>query len=118
MNGFKSLNLTLAFVLELSMLAAFVYWGFHLPTNIFFQIIAGVGIPMVVTILWGVWLAPNADLRLGLIWLVGLKTALFGLASLALISVGQSSLGVALLTAFAASEILGLIWDQEKKKKS
>lgn len=99
------------------MLAAFVYWGFHLPANIFFQIIAGVGIPMVVTILWGVWLAPNADLRLELVWLVALKTALFGLASLALISVGQSALGIALLTAFAASEVLGLIWGQEKKKR-
>ena len=98
------------------MLAAFVYWGFHLPTTIFFQIIAGVGVPVVVTILWGTWLAPHADLRLDVTWLVVLKTLLFGLASLSLISVGQSALGVALLTVFAASEILGLVWGQEKKR--
>jgi hypothetical protein len=110
----KSLNLALAFFLELCMLAAFVYWGFHLDTNIFFQIIAGVGVPLVVIILWGIWLAPNADLRLGLGWLVLLKTVLFGLASIALILSGQSRFGIGLLGIFAMSEIFGLIWGQEK----
>ena len=116
MNILKPLNLALAFFLELCLLGAFVYWGFHLNTNIFFQIIAGVGIPLVVILLWGIWLAPNADLRLGLGWLVVLKTALFGLASIALIVSGQSQFGFGLLGLFAASEILGLIWGQEKKR--
>jgi hypothetical protein len=114
MSILKSLNLALAFFLELCVLAAFVYWGFHLDTNIFFQIIAGVGLPLVVIILWGIWLAPNADLRLGLGWLVLLKTVLFGLASIALILSGQSQFGIGLLGIFAMSEIFGLIWGQEK----
>ncbi len=114
MNILKPLNLALAFFLELCLLAAFVYWGFHLHTNIFFQIIAGVGIPLVVILLWGIWLAPNADLRLGLGWLVVLKTVLFGLASIALILSDQPRFGIGLLGIFAVSEIFGLIWDQEK----
>jgi hypothetical protein len=114
MNILKSLNLSLALFLELCLLAAFVYWGFHLPTNIFFQIIAGVGVPLVVIILWGVWLAPNADLRLGLGWLIALKTVLFGLASMALIVSRQPQIGITLLAVFAIGEVLGLIWGQEK----
>lgn len=114
METLKSFNLAAAFVLELCMLAAFIYWGFHLDANIFYQILAGVGAPMVVTILWGVWLAPNADLRLGVAWLILLKTILFALASLALIVSGQHGLGIILLAVYAVSETLGLIWGQER----
>lgn len=114
MDILKSLNLALAFFLEFCVLAAFLYWGFHLNTNIFFQIIAGVGAPLVVVIFWGIWLAPNADLRLGLGWLIALKTVLFGLASIALIVSHQPQIGFALLAVFAVSEALGLIWGQEK----
>jgi hypothetical protein len=98
------------------MLAAYVYWGFHLDVNIFFRIIAGVGVPLVVIILWGIWLAPNADLRLGMLWLVLLKTFLFGLASLGLIVSGQASLGIIFLAVFAISEALGLTWGQENAR--
>ena len=114
MGNLKSLNLAVAFILELCMLAAYVYWGFHLDTNIFFRIIAGLGIPLVVIILWGIWLAPNADLRLEMVWLVLLKTVLFGLASLGLIVSGRADLGIAFLAVFAVSETLGLMWGQEK----
>ncbi|SRR6266702_482415 len=114
MDYLKSLNLAVAFLLELCVLAAFVYWGFHLNTNIFFRIIAGIGTPLVVTTLWGIWLAPNAELRLGMAWLVVLKVALFGLASLSLISSDQPGLGIILLSVFAVSEILGLVWGQER----
>ena len=114
MDTLKSLNLAAAFALELCMLAAFIYWGFHLNVNIFYQIIAGIGVPLVVVLLWGVWLAPNADLRLGMSWLVVLKTVLFGSASLALIVSGQESLGIILLAVYAVSETLGLAWGQEK----
>jgi uncharacterized protein DUF2568 len=114
METLKSLNLAAAFVLELGMLAAYIYWGFHLDANIFYQIIAGVGVPLVVTILWGVWLAPNADLRLGTWWLIVLKTTLFGLATLALMISGQPDMGLVLLVAYAVSETLGLIWKQEE----
>lgn len=114
METLKSLNLAAAFVLELCMLAAYIYWGFHLDANIFYQIIAGVGVPMVATILWGVWLAPNADLRLGMLWLIALKTLLFALASLALVVSGEPGLGIILLAVYAASETLGLLWGQER----
>jgi hypothetical protein len=115
MNILKPFNLALAFFLELCLLTAFVYWGFHLPANIFFQIIAGIGVPLVVVISWGIWLAPNADLRLGLGWLVLLKTILFGLASIALILSAQPQFGIALLMVYAVSEMFGLMWGQEKR---
>ncbi len=114
METLKSLNVAAAFVLELCMLAAYIYWGFHLDANIFYQIIAGVGIPLVVIILWGIWLAPNADLRLRMSWLVVLKTALFALASLGLIMSRQPEVGILLLSIYVVSEGLGLIWGQEQ----
>jgi hypothetical protein len=114
MKSLKIINMALAFTLELCMLAAYIYWGFHLPVNVFYQAVAGIGVPLVVIILWGIWLAPNADMRLRLTWLVVLKTVLFGLASVALISVGEIGYGILLLSAFIASEILGLAWGQEQ----
>ena len=113
METLKSLNLAAAFLLELCMLAAYIYWGFHLDINIFYQIIIGIGAPLVVIILWGVWLAPNADLRLGMAWLVVLKTLLFGLASVGLIASGRPNLGIILLSVYVVSEVLGLLWGQE-----
>lgn len=51
-------NMTVGFLLEVAMLAAFCYWGFRLgaPTGY----LVGIGLPVVVIVFWGLFMAPRA----------------------------------------------------------
>lgn len=102
----KSLNLVLAFVLELSMLAAFAYFGFTATSQLPLQITLAVGLPLAVAVIWGFWLAPRASRRLQEPWLVIAKLALFGLATLALYVTGQPLPAVILGVLFLANTAL------------
>ena len=42
----KSVNLALAFLLELAMLAAYAYWGFQAGTSIIMKVVLGIGDPL------------------------------------------------------------------------
>ncbi|HEV2473651.1 MAG TPA: YrdB family protein, partial [Chthonomonadales bacterium] len=61
---FKNANLALAFLLELCVLAALLYWGFSTGPNIFTKIALGVGTPGVAISIWALFGAPNAARRL------------------------------------------------------
>ncbi|WP_131764892.1 YrdB family protein [Candidatus Protofrankia californiensis] len=113
MNILKSLNLLVAFMLELAMLAAFAYWGFHLDTNLFVKLLAGIGAPALIIVIWAMWAAPNASGRLSVPWLPLLKLALFGLAALSLYAGGKKDLAIEMFAVFVVSEALALAWHQE-----
>ena len=57
----KSLNLALAFLLELCLLAALGYWGFRVGSGWIARIALGVGAPAVVIAIWGIFLAPTSS---------------------------------------------------------
>jgi hypothetical protein len=46
----RSANLALAFVLELCLLAAVGYWGFHVQASTALQIVLGIGAPLLVAV--------------------------------------------------------------------
>jgi hypothetical protein len=114
MDILKTLNLGIAFFLEIAMLAAFVYWGFHINIGLVGRILLGIGVPTLVIIAWAIWLAPTAVQRLGMPWLVVLKVVIFGLASLCLYLSNKKSLAFSLIGVFVLSELLGIIWGQEQ----
>ena len=62
MSLLKSANMALSFLLELCMLAALAYWGFQHEALIL-KIILGVGVPLAVVVIWGVFLAPRSARR-------------------------------------------------------
>ncbi|MGE5224849.1 MAG: YrdB family protein [Omnitrophica WOR_2 bacterium] len=90
----KSLNLFLAFLLELAMLAAFAYWGFHTGQTTILKIGLGIGIPLLAAVIWGLVMAPNSSRRLQGTAYLALKLVLFGLAVVALILTGNDTLGI------------------------
>lgn len=90
----KSINLSIAFLLELCLLAAFSYIGFHLGMGVTLGWIACIGFPVLVAILWGWVLAPHAGHRLEMPWLLIVKLVLFALAVVGLMMTDKSSLGV------------------------
>ena len=113
-NLLKIANLTLSFLLELCLLAAFGYWGFKTGPNLLLQIILGISAPLGVAVLWGIWMAPASARRLAVRPRLGLQVLLFGLAIWALVSVGQTGLALGLGGMVAVNIILAIVFGQEK----
>lgn len=60
----KAINLAAAFFLEIAMLAAFAYFGFHYPQNIVIKYVLVIALPVVAIIFWGYFAAPKSKHRL------------------------------------------------------
>jgi Protein of unknown function (DUF2568) len=63
-NILKVANLALSFFLEFCMLVGFAYWGFKTGSSLMAQLFLGIGVPLVVIVVWGVFLAPASMRRL------------------------------------------------------
>jgi hypothetical protein len=109
----KSVNLGVAFLLELGMLAAFAYWGFQTGSNLPVKLVLGIGVSMLVVLIWGRFMAPRSETRLtGAPYLL-LKLILFGAAAIALAVAGQTTLAVVFAVVAVINQILLLVWKQE-----
>lgn len=60
----KAVNLAMAFFLELAMIIAFGYFGFHYPKIILIQYILVILLPIIAMALWGYFAAPKSKHRL------------------------------------------------------
>lgn len=90
----KAIHLTLRFLLELVALAAVGYWGFQTGENVVVQWLLGIGTPLLIAVIWGMFIAPRARFHLHPLVKEALALIVFGSATLALIVVGQSTLGI------------------------
>ena len=106
----ESINLALAFILELAMLAAFAYWGFQTGGSAVMKILLGIGIPLLVATLWGIFMATKSSRRLLGTSYLAVKVVLFGLAVAALIAARQPVSGLVLAVLFIINTILLTIW--------
>lgn len=109
----RPVNLALAFVLELCLLAAFAWWGWQTGDSLPWKIVLAVGAPVLVAGAWGLWLAPRAARPLPRAANIALKVILFALGAAALIAVGLPVLGWALALLFLLNLLLALLWGQE-----
>jgi uncharacterized protein DUF2568 len=57
------LNLALRFLLELAGIVALGWWGFHASGNTLIAILLGVGAPVVLIVVWALFVAPRAVYR-------------------------------------------------------
>jgi hypothetical protein len=107
----KQLNIALSFVLEIAMLAAYAYWGYHAVTGPLRWLLA-VAAPLLAAVLWGLFLAPRARRRLGSTAGIVVSAVLFLLAGLALVASAQPALGAAMLIAAVVNRTLLAVWKQ------
>jgi hypothetical protein len=108
----KPVNLALAFLLELALLAAFAYWGFQTGSGTLVKVLLGIGTPLLVAVIWGIFMAPNSTRHLqGGAYLV-LKAILFGLGIAALAAVGKPTLGLVFAAVVVINTILLYVWQQ------
>jgi hypothetical protein len=109
----KNINLAIAFLLELCMLGALVYWGFQMGGSVPVKLVLGIGVPLVVAVIWGRFMAPRSETRLrGTSYLL-LKLILFGAAAIALALAGQVTLAVVFAVVSVINQIGLTVWKQE-----
>ncbi len=110
LSAFQTLNLAVAFLLELCVLAALVYWGFSSGGGLPTRLALGFGAPLVAAVGWGLFLAPRATVSLGQPWGGLLKAAVFLTASLALYAAGEATLAWVFLLAVIVNQALMRLW--------
>lgn len=108
----KSANLAAAFVLELCMLAALVYWGFTTGKGPIEKIGLGIGVPLLVVVVWGLFVAPKATFPAPGSLHLALQAIIFGLAALALARAGHPVLASAFALAVILNGVLVQVWQQ------
>ena len=108
----KAGNLAVAFLLELCLLAALGYWGFHTGSGPLGKTALGIGVPLLVAVVWGLFLAPKAAIAVPVQARVVLKIALFGLAIVALAIAGRPTLAWAFAVIAVLNGALLYAWRQ------
>lgn len=100
--------LAVLFLLELSVLAAFGYWGFTLNKALLVRIVLGIGTPLLVAILWGAFVAPKASFPVNVPLRFILQLLVFSSAATALHAAGQTRLAVIFMV--TAVIVLALVY--------
>lgn len=108
MRFLPALNATLAFLLELALLAAGIAIGLLLPAPLAVRIVVAVLLPVLVIALWSVAMAPRSTRRLPARRRLLVQTALFAVAVVALAALGQVVWAVVLAVLVAVRIGLGV----------
>jgi hypothetical protein len=112
MDALKYLNLSIRFLLELCLLAAVGYWGFSTHSSWLWKLVAGFGGPVVLAVIWGLFMAPKSSHALiGLPHMV-IEFLLLALGAAALFAAHKSGLGWVYTAFLVVSTILMVIWKQ------
>jgi len=112
MEALKNINLALAFLLELCMLAALGYWGFTLDQGLAVRVGVGLGVPILAAVVWGIWMAPKAARPLPEPWHILLELVIFGLAIAALYAAGRPRLALIFGIVYVINLALRYVWGQ------
>lgn len=108
----KTLNLALAFLLELVMLYAIGYWGFKLKQDTEVRWAVGIGLPLLAAVLWGVLLAPKSVVASPFPVKMAGKFILLLIASLLLYNAGKQQMAIAFIIVVIINFILLFIWQE------
>lgn len=106
------LNLAVRFLLELCMLAAVGYWGFKTQSSWALKTLFGIGLPVLIAVLWGTFLAPKATRPLSGASFLTLELILFSTGAFALFASGKPTLGWIYAIVLVVNKFLLIVWKQ------
>ena len=112
MEVLKGLNLLVRFLLELCMLAAVGYWAFKTQAGWGMKILLGIGLPVMIAVLWGLFVAPKAMYPLNAIPHLVVSLILLGSGAVALSVSGNLTLGRMYAIILIVNQTLLLLWKQ------
>jgi hypothetical protein len=115
MKGLRGATLTVRFLCELGMLAAFGYWGFETGDGAL-GFVLGLGAPVVAIVIWGAFVAPKAKRTVSLPVRLVIEVLVFGAATAALVAVGLTATGALLAVLALASSVLNAV--QERRERA
>jgi len=81
-------NESLAFLIELAMLAGLAWWGATVPVAVAVRVVLAVAAPLAAAVVWGLFAAPRARIHLPVLGVLGVKAVVFGLTALAVSAAG------------------------------
>ena len=90
----KAVNDGVRFLVELAVLGAVGYWGFHNHSSWPAKIVLGVGGPVLIATAWGIWMAPQSNRRAPEGRRALLEVLIFALATAALAASTRAVLAV------------------------
>lgn len=112
MEALQAANLVLRFVLELCALGALAYWGFSTGDNLLMKILLGVGAPLLAAVLWGLFVAPKASVKVQGPVHFALQVLVFGAAIAGLVAARQAALGWIFAVVVVLNAVLMYVWKQ------
>ena len=108
----RGLNLAFRFILELLALVALFLWGTSVSDDLPVQLVIGLGAPVIVIVLWSLFVAPKASRRLSDPLRLALELLIFTIAALSFGLASGPVVAVMYGLAVAISLALMFLWDQ------
>ena len=112
MDILKGLNLLVRFLLELCMLAAIGYWGFKTGSGWVMKVILGIGLPLLMAVIWGLFVAPKAIHPLHGASHLALAFILLSAGAAVLFSSGRADLAWVYALSLVANQVFMILWKQ------
>ena len=113
MKFLKLIYYTLALLLEIGMVVSFFIYGFHLGTNIPASASFGLGLSIVSALFWGLFQAPRARYRVGLVLRMIFEIILFSAAAYILYSLHYTLPAYLFAGAILIKEALTIVFKGE-----
>ena len=108
----QNMNLGLRFLLEVCGLVAIGYWGFYMGNGVMLKIILGIGSPLFIALIWGVFGSPNAVVKIAMPFHLLLEFIVFVLPFIALYVTGNVTLASIYGIIVVINRLLMFLWDQ------
>lgn len=112
MEALKGINLGLRFLIEILALVIFGYWGFHVSQGTFMKYLLGIGTPVLVAVIWGMFGSPKAPYGLTGVPYLLFEVFIFCLPAVVLFVIGKQSWAVLYGVITVLNLVLMKIWHQ------
>jgi hypothetical protein len=112
LEALKGLNSAVRFLLELCVLAAVGYWGFKTGSGWYLKVLLGIGAPLLIAVIWGIFGAPKANMQFHGLMLLALEVLVFGSGVAALFATKNYSLAWSFAVIVIVNRILMFVWGQ------
>jgi hypothetical protein len=87
-----------AFLLELAALTILAWWGATRSASLVSAVLLGGGAPLAAAVVWGLFAAPRAKIRLPMAGVLAVKALVFASAGAALLALGRPGLSASFAT--------------------